>query len=73
MIVCNLKFETFRLILKEENKKYVQRIVDRAKELFLNGEFNDYQKIQYIDELCGDKEHMMFNSLLESDKYDKEH
>ena len=41
--------------------------------LFLNGEFNDYQKIQYIEELCGDKEHMMFNSLLESDKYDKEH
>ena len=42
-------------------------------DLFLNGEFNDYQKIQYIEELCGDKEHMMFNSLLESDKYDKEH
>ena len=72
-ILNNLKFETFSLILKEENKKYVQRIVDRAKDLFLNGEFNDYQKIQYIEELCGDKEHMMFNSLLESDKYDKEH
>ena len=72
-IINNLKFETFSLILKEENKKYVQRIVDRAKDLFLNGEFNDYQKIQYIEELCGDKEHMMFNSLLESDKYDKEH
>ena len=24
----------------EQNKKYVQRIVDRAKELFLNGEYN---------------------------------
>lgn len=72
-ILNNLKFDTFRLILKEENKKYAQRIIDRAKDLFLKGEFNDYQKIQYIEDLCGDKEHVMFNELMESDKYDKEH
>ena len=72
-ILNNLKFDTFSLILKEENKKYVKRIIDRAKDLFLKGEFNDYQKIQYIEDLCDDKEHVMFNSLLESDKYDKEH
>lgn len=72
-ILNNLKFETFKLLVNEslatESKEaYLKRIVDRAIELVVKGQFNDYQKMSYMEDVMGDKEHEMFKSAIESYK-----
>lgn len=72
-ILNNLKFDTFKLLINDSNsselkKAYLKRIIDRAVELTVKGQFNDYQKMSYIEDVMGDKDHEMFKDAIESYK-----
>lgn len=72
-ILNNLKYDTFTLLIDdssrtEKKKSYLRRIVDRAVELSVKGQFNDFQKMSYIEDVMGDKDHEMFKNAIESYK-----
>lgn len=60
----NLDYDTFTKLLKETNKQYVGRIIDRAIELAIKGQFNDSNKRAYIEKITGKED--MFKDAIDS-------
>jgi hypothetical protein len=65
-ILNDLKLSTFKALLKETDRKYVQLVIDRAIELAKKGEFTDYSKMTHLEEIANTPD--MFKDAIENYK-----